>query len=521
MGGGRGEVGPLDGHFGLFMDNLVTSGGAKQVAAYGGALTWAVSAYGNETSLVDNIVAHLADPNNDQEFAEKVSSAAAAIQSHNGENIYTDDTIVYNWFGSNEDPNKLRAPDQNIDGLDPTDLNETTIQLFTATLLPQDTATIDDLGEYLRAQMTGEIEGSVDADTIIAYFQNGFGIAEESRTAATTLRFVPDDRGDGIRWDNRLNWDTEDLPGSVDGDSVNFAGNWVNYGTLTTTVSGLDLGSGGKLNVTSGYLKVDGPTEVGANGGEIDVSYAGQLWLDGYADTDELDVDVDGGRFANTGLFEGLLDMHITDGQALLGVDDSAMGLGEGSVLTVEGGEAKVGFDGEAGGTSTLRMEYGSKLAMVADDTGFSTIEEFRSGHFDTANDEPDVLSAFDMGGGTLLIDITNLADKGPQEHVLVDTDQIEGMFDDVELIGLGLQQDATLTVDYDSDKITLSLSALDAGSGQINIQPVGNIMNTMDNDEIVETLSMDQGTLEEASQTATEEAAASESQTEEELLPA
>jgi hypothetical protein len=45
--------------------------------------------------------------------------------------------------------------------------------------------------------------------------------------------------------------------------------------------------------------------------------------------------------------------------------------------------------------------------------------------------------------------------------------------------------------------------------------------MNTMDNDEIVETLSMDQGTLEEASQTATEEAAASESQTEEELLPA
>jgi hypothetical protein len=158
---------------------------------------------------------------------------------------------------------------------------------------------------------------------------------------------------------------------------------------------------------------------------------------------------------------------------------------------------------------------------MVADDTGFSTIEEFRSGHFDTANDEPDVLSAFDMGGGTLLIDITNLADKGPQEHVLVDTDQVEGMFDDVELIGLGLQQDATLTVDYDSDKITLSLSALDAGSGQINIQPVGNIMNTMDNDEIVETLSMDQGTLEEASQTATEEAAASESQTEEELLPA
>jgi hypothetical protein len=39
---------------------------------------------------------------------------------------------------------------------------------------------------------------------------------------------------------------------------------------------------------------------------------------------------------------------------------------------------------------------------------------------------------------------------------VLVDTDQIVGMFDDVEFIGLGANQDATLTVDYETDKVTV-----------------------------------------------------------------
>jgi hypothetical protein len=31
-------------------------------------------------------------------------------------------------------------------------------------------------------------------------------------------------------------------------------------------------------------------------------------------------------------------------------------------------------------------------------------------------------------------------------------------MFDDVEFIGLGASQDATLTVDYETDKVTVSL---------------------------------------------------------------
>jgi hypothetical protein len=88
---------------------------------------------------------------------------------------------------------------------------------------------------------------------------------------------------------------------------------------------------------------------------------------------------------------------------------------------------------------------------MIADGTGFGTIGEFRSGAH--ANDTPDVLSAFDMGEGTLLIDIGAIAGGAAREEVLVDTDEIVGMFDDVEFIGLGANQDATLTVDYESDR--------------------------------------------------------------------
>jgi hypothetical protein len=72
--------------------------------------------------------------------------------------------------------------------------------------------------------------------------------------------------------------------------------------------------------------------------------------------------------------------MHVTDGQALLGVDDAVMELGNGSVITVDGDDAKVGFDGDDGGVSVLRMETGSELRMIADGSGFTTIEEFRSG---------------------------------------------------------------------------------------------------------------------------------------------
>jgi hypothetical protein len=68
-------------------------------------------------------------------------------------------------------------------------------------------------------------------DLILAYFQLGFGVTPDIRSSRPRhCASSPDDRADGVRWDNRENWDTDDLPGSVSGDSVNLAGNWVTFG---------------------------------------------------------------------------------------------------------------------------------------------------------------------------------------------------------------------------------------------------------------------------------------------------
>jgi hypothetical protein len=478
------------------MDNLVTSGAHKEVDGRPGALTMGIYNTGADTALVDNIVAHLADPDNPAEQAEREWTHRAV---DNVREAYYDDTIVYNWLGSIQaDRGQDPSPNQNVAGLDPALLDDTTIQNFAAALLGDPNATISDLADYIRATEAGTIQDEVTADDIYAYFDTAFG-GEAEREGNATLRFTPDDRGDGVRWDNRLNWSTEDKP--IDGDDVDLGGNWVNFGG-SVRVNDLSMGGGADLTVGQGRLVVSGELDAGS-GAEIDVEEAGQIWVEDYhTQTGKLDVDVDGGRFANTGFFDGLLDMHITDGQALLGVDDAVMELGNGSVVTIDGDDAKVGFDGDEGGVSVLRMETGSELRMIADGSGFTTIEEFRSGAH--VNDTPDVLSAFDMGEGTLLVDVGAISGGGARSEVLVDTDQIVGMFDDVEFIGLNANQDATLTVDYETDKITVSLGTAGQGTGKINVATVGNMLNAADDAEIWTALTEGQGTYEEVDPTPT-----------------
>ena len=477
-------------NFTFATSNLVTSGGAR-ASDQEGALTMGISAGGMMNTYLDNIVAHLADPDNPEEFASKDGNG----RDPGGRDAFFNNSIVYNWVAQNFGPDGLESnADRNLEGLDTSVLDQTTIQNFTAALLGQSEATIDNLAQYLRGIEPSTIKS--EATGILAYFQEAFGITPDGRVEAETLRFVPDDLADGVRWDNRINWTTEDLPGTVVGDSVDLGGNWVVFATLTDTIDDLELGSGGRLTVTSGRLDVEGTASVGAAGGEIDVKHAGQLWLNGYHDEDRLDIDVEGGRFANEGFSDGLLDIHVTGGQALLGVDDAVMELGQDGVLTVEGSSAKTGFDGAAGGVSVLRMETGSQLRMVADTDGFSAIEEFRSGAY--ANDVPKVLSAFDMGEGTLLIDVSAIAGGSAREDVLVETDQIVGMFDGVEFIGLGLDQDAVLTVDYGNDRVSITLGTAGQGAGQMNVITLGDMLDATEDAEIWNALIEGQGTYEE-----------------------
>ena len=118
-------------------------------------------------------------------------------------------------------------------------------------------------------------------------------------------------------------------------------------------------------------------------------------------------------------------------------------------------------------------------------------------------NDTPDVLSAFDMGEGTLLIDIGAIAGRRRARGSPRGYRRGRG-----HVRGRGIHRprrpirDATLTVDYDSDKVTVALGAAGQGTGQINVATVGNELNAAENAEIWDALTEGQGTYEETDQT-------------------
>jgi hypothetical protein len=477
----------LDGNYTLFTDNLVTSGGYRETDLGQGALTNGISNQAELTSLVDNIITHLADPNNPDEIAAKIVGHNPYRSDHDP---YYDDTVIHNWVGSKNDEEQ-DARNLNTEGLDYDVLNETTIQNFTVQLLGTETATIKDLANFLRAQYEDQSEDVVDADLINAFFQSGFGISTTLRADAETLRFIPSDLADGMRWDNRLNWSTEDLPGTQDGDSIDLAGNWVYYGG-TTTVDTLDFGDGGKLFVSHGYLEVSGELGADGEGGTIGIDGSGQFWTDGYAGTAQMTIEADGGRFANTGNFDGHVDMTLSDNaQALLASNGGQFTFDAGSSLTVTGGDVKVGFDGEDGTTGLLTFDEGATVNYLAEDGEIGEIREFYSGHYMSEGDG--VLSGIALNGADLVIDISSL--EGGSVYTLMSADEIIGSFASLEVLGLASDQDVSILIDYETDEITFNLGAAGSGSGQQYLYVDGTEIATPQEQSIWDVLTAGHGT--------------------------
>jgi hypothetical protein len=463
FGGGMGSAtGIRPGNYTLFHSNLVTSAGYKEVSQNQGALSMGVNYGGNLSSLIDNIVAHLADPANPEEQRDKYVAHAAS----NGPETYYDDTIVYNWIGQKDivyadrhgkDP---KNPDQNVDGLDSAVLDQTTIQKFAAQLLGQDSATIDDLANFLRAQTRGELDHVADADLILAFFQEGFGLTADLDASAGQQRFVPNALGDGLRWDNRLNWDQGYVP--TEGQDIDLGSNRVYYaGAGTVGIGDLDLGDGGSLITSAGKLSVTGTLSAGETGGAIKIANAGQVWLAGYADLDPLTLEITGGRFANQGAVTGTITMNVSGGQVLLVAGSGSFDLGAGSLIEITGDDARIGFDGTAGAVAAMQIDAGATLSFIADETGVSTIEEFRSGAYgETPLDSQSSIAL----GGNLALDLSVLG-SGVTSLTLIAADEITGDFQDITVTGLGSGRDATFFVDYAADTVTLRLSA---GTGQV-----------------------------------------------------
>ena len=444
-------------YYTLFTDNLVTSGASKFAPDIGLSAGGIDGSPADMASLVDNIITHLADPNSN-ELDWKNGDYAYQIT-----NPYYDDTIVWNWYSTVENNGQA---DQNVDGLDTSVLDETTIQNFTAQLLGQETATVADLANYLRAQSDGTFDDIVDSDLIIMFFQEGFGIAPDIRTEASTIRFIPDDLGDGVRWDNRLNWETEDLPGFYADDNVDLGGNDVVFGS-TAEIGALDFGADGSLNVYGGKLTLNDGMSAGEGGGHLNIEEVGQLWSEG-SDGSDLSVDVSGGRFANTGDMSNT-DLTATGGQTILASGGAEYDVSSSKTLAVFEAAAKVGFDGDDGGIAILDMHEGSTVAFAAQDGDLGSIEEFRSGAY---GDSPDVQSGIDLGNADLSIDLSGLDAAAGTAFTLMDADEIVGVFDvaGIDVSSLGAR-DARIIVDYENDSVTLELSS---GNGAVTVETIG-----------------------------------------------
>ena len=464
LGGDYMGLGPV-GHYTLFMGNLITSAGHKRVSDKEGALSMGVEDHARQSSLVDNIIAHLADPNNAKEQSDKTVTHNALRP---GENTYFDDTIIYNWLGS---ANKSPLPDQGIAGLDRNVLDETTIQQFTAKLLGKNSATIADLANVLRDQAKGKLDHIVDADIINAFFQKGFGLQTDLRDTETTLRFTPDARGEGVRWDNRLNWSTNDLPGTQNGDSVDLGGNRVIFGAQTVQVDNFVFGEFGRLKVSSGRLDITGEVSVADKGNALQITNAGQVWMSGYRDADMLRIHAEGGRFANTGDFAGRMQLAATkDAQVILADAGASMDLKGGSLLAIHGRNTKVGFDGDDNGSAVLRLQNGSTLKFAAAADGFGKISEFRSGAY---GEFVKVTSGVKLDG-TLRVDLAPFEGTKARSFTLIDADQIIGNFDEIKFDGLGSKRDALIRIDYVRDEVILVLGEEGKGSGQIRTNTIG-----------------------------------------------
>jgi Ca2+-binding RTX toxin-like protein len=455
-GGDKLSASSRSGHYSLVTGNLVTSAGHRDADKIG-ALSMGIDDHGKMSTLLGNIVAHLANPDDPAEIAAKTVENPALKDNPSR---FLDDTIVHNW---DADVRNTYVRERNTEGLDPDAMAATTIQRYAAELIGRKTASIEDLRAHFR-DLT-EAGEEIDADHLLEWFREGFGVDfPGDRSAARDLVFVPHELGEGVRWDNRLNWsggsEGGDLPGHARGDGADLNGAFVVYGG-TAAIATLDLGPGGTLRVTHGHLAAD----LVRGEGTLQIAAAGQVWMGDLGADAALEVELDGGRWANSGTFSGALDIVARDGQAILAAGGGGLTVTSGRI-SVEGDDARVGFDGA--GTAALALGADARLRFVAERDGFGTIGEFRSGALGEAVARDAVASRVELGG-TLEIDAGEFSGAGSFE--LLTADQVTGAFDALAVTGLG-KRDATVLVDRVEDRVVLELSK--SGSGRSEQQVVG-----------------------------------------------
>lgn len=349
------QLGPIN-QFSTLADSVVFGAAHKRVASFQGALNVGLDVSGFQTTQVGCIVAHRANPDDQAEYDDRTNYERpewTGGRPYNGEGrFYFNDTQVWEWW---EDAN-AQPRNENVDGLDVRTLQETTIHRYAGQKTGRTWASIDAFVDWLETQ--GNIAAAVRET--IGWTKSRFGRPIPRRTAPADLTFLPDDRMDGFRWDNRRNWITETLPGAHVADTVDLAGNMVRFGTLTSSIASLTFG-GGALDVSSGRLTVGTVLDAA----RVGIQASGQLILG--ATAAPLAIEAKAGRIALTGAAARL---HMTvegTAQALLGPDAVVPA---GSALLLDGPRVMAGWDGTGTARLTVRgrLEFGAGATVEVGD---------------------------------------------------------------------------------------------------------------------------------------------------------
>lgn len=241
IGGDYLGAGP-EGNYSRITDILITAGDRPIPTLQGGGTRWAFSNVREDVILSRAIVAHVNDPD-DGAYTDGV-----LWDSENNLQLISD-LLVYRW----------KSDEENIPGLDTADLDAVSIEDWAVG--KSLTRSADAYCDWLRTLTPDQRRSELDA--LQGYFRAAFGLPVK-RTTSATCQFAPFDpgkTGDGVRWDNPLNWSTGDIPGANAGDAVQIGGCRVIY-CDNSEVASIDLDDG-ILVIAGGRLTVGSVTGSG------------------------------------------------------------------------------------------------------------------------------------------------------------------------------------------------------------------------------------------------------------------
>ena len=356
IGGNYQDKGPKGNHS-LLNGCVITSAGHKLHASSvngmngrPGAKAWGMDFSAAESTVNNSLICHVANPDDPAEIAEKTVSVGPYTTQTPGALAFSD-LVVYRWGAGGS-----RANDMNLEGRNPSLMDTTSIQRYTGTLIGQQYGTIDG---FVAEVVANGPKIKPFLHDVLDYFRVGFGMKRNLRTAPDSLTFLPNPACDGFRWDNSMNWSTEDLP--QDGDSINLGRAYALFGCQDVNIASMTF-NGGELDVTSGRLQIATVTDAA----DITVRNCGQVDLNA---TNGGAARASGGRLAFN---QAAADWDIYAGgnaELLLGPD---MTIPVGKSLTISGGYGLCGWDGTGSPSltvaGTLAFRPGIKMTT---DSGF------------------------------------------------------------------------------------------------------------------------------------------------------